>query len=136
MQVNPYIMFGGRCEEAIEFYRKAVDAQVVAKMTFSEAPEGPPPGQFPPGWDKKIMHSELRIGDSKIMGSDGMGRDEAGFKGMSLALTVGSDADAKRRFDALAAGGQVTMPLTKTFFSSSFGMLVDKFGVSWMIVAE
>jgi PhnB protein len=136
MQVQPYLFFEGRCEEAIEFYRKTLDAKVLMKMRFDEAPEGPPPGSMAPGWESKVMHSSLKIGDTEVMASDGMCPGNAGFKGVSLSLLVADEAEAKRRFDALAEGGNVQMPLGKTFFSPSFGVVADKFGVSWMVVVN
>lgn len=135
MQVQPYLFFGGRCEEALGFYQKALGAEVLAKMKFKEAPDGPPPGTLAPGWEDKVMHSAIKIGEAQVMASDGMGvSDQPGTHGVSLALIVKDDAEARQRFDALAEGGQVQMPLGKTFFSSSFGLVADKFGVSWMVV--
>ena len=134
MQVQPYLSFEGRCEEAIEFYRGAIDAQVEMLMRFGDSPQPPPPG-CPPVDDAKVMHASLRIGDTVLMATDGGGGEPAGFKGFSLSLTVTDPAEAQRRFDALAAGGQVTMPLAETFFARSFGMLTDRFGVSWMVIA-
>ena len=136
MLVQPYLSFNGRCEEAIEFYRKAVGAEVVMMMRFKESPEPPPPGMVPPGSENKIMHSSLRIGDSTVMATDGGCQGDVNFQGFSLSLTVPSEAEADRVFAALAEGGQVRMPLTKTFFSPRFGMLADRFGVGWMVIAE
>src|SRR5262249_46665046 len=136
MLVQPYLSFNGRCEEAIQFYRKAVGAEVLMMMRFKESPEPPPPGAVPPGSENKIMHSSLRIGDSTVMATDGGCQGDAGFQGFSLSLTVPSEAEADRVFTALAEGGQVRMPLTKTFFSPCFGMLADRFGVGWMVIAE
>ena len=130
--VQPYLMFNGRCEEAIEFYRKALHAEVQMLMRFKESPEPPPPGAMPPGWDNKVMHASLRIGQTIVMASDGCG-EESSFKGFSLSLAVPTEADAGDAFAALAEGGQVRMPLTKTFWSPRFGMLEDRFGVGWMI---
>jgi len=136
MLVQPYLSFNGRCEEAIAFYRKAVGAEVLMMMRFKESPEPPPPGMVPPGSENKIMHSSLRIGDSTVMATDGGCQGNASFQGFSLSLTVPSEAEADRVFAALAEGGEVRMPLTKTFFSPRFGMLADRFGVGWMVIVE
>ena len=130
--VQPYLTFGGRCEEAIAFYRSAIGAQVEMLMRFNESPEPPPPGTLKPGFEKKVMHAAIRIGDSVIMASDGCG-DEPGFGGFSLSLGVNAIEDAEKAFTALAQGGKITMPLAETFWSPRFGMLTDRFGVSWMI---
>ena len=133
MLVQPYLDFDGRCEEAIEFYKQALGAEVQFLMRNKEAPEQPPPGMLAPGSENKIMHSSLRIGDSIVLATDGGCRGKANFSGITLSLTVASEAEADRRFAALADGGQVQMPLTKTFFSPKFGMLADRFGVAWMV---
>jgi PhnB protein len=135
MQVEPYLTFNGRCREAIEFYEKALGAKVEAVMAFKDAPEATPPGMLAPGWDDKVMHSAFRIGESVVMASDGMGPGAADFKGIALTLNADSDAEADRLFNALADGGQVQMPMNKTFFASRFGMVADRFGVSWMVIA-
>ena len=134
MQAQPYLMFDGRCEEAIEFYKNAVDAEVTMLMRFKDSPEPHPPGMLPPGAESKVMHASLRIGDSTVMASDGQCLGQANFQGFSLALSVSNDAEAERLFAALGNGGKVCMPLAKTFFSSRFGMVADRFGVSWMII--
>lgn len=134
MNVQAYLMFNGRTEEAIDFYKKAVGAEVTAMMRFRDAPEPPPPGMIPDGWGDKVMHSSFKVGDAEIMASDGCQSDGAGFNGISLALSVKSPAEAETRFAALADGGAVTMPLARTFFSPGFGTLTDRFGVSWMVV--
>ncbi|MFG1304643.1 VOC family protein [Xanthobacter autotrophicus] len=134
MHVQAYLMFNGRTEEAIAFYKEAVGAEATVLMRFKDAPEPPPPGMVPDGWDEKVMHSSFRIGNTELMASDGCGSDGAAFTGISLALSVESPEDAAVKFAALAEGGQVTMPLARTFFSPSFGSLTDRFGVSWMIV--
>ncbi len=134
MQIQPYLFFDGRCEEALEFYKKALGAKVEMMMRFKDSPEPPPPGmQVPPD---KVMHACLRIGDDAVMASDGNCTGKPTFNGFSLSFTAADDADAKRRFSALADGGQVQMPLARTFFASSFGLVADRFGVSWMIVTE
>ena len=137
MLVQSYLFFNGRCEEAIEFYRKTLGAQVTMMMRFKENPEpmgdGCGPGGVPiPG--ENIMHASFRIGETEVMASDGMGGGKPEFKGFSLSLTAPSDAEAKRLFNALADGGEVQMPMAKTFFASSFGMVADRFGVSWMVI--
>ena len=136
MQVQPYLFFDGRCEEAVEFYRRAVGAEVTALHRFKDSPEPHQPGMIPPGAENKVMHISFRIGETTVLGSDGRCEGQPNFQGFSLSLTVPNDAEAERRFASLADGGQVQMPLTKTFFSSRFGMVADRFGVSWMIIAE
>jgi PhnB protein len=130
MQVQPYLSFEGRCEEAINFYKSAVGAEVVMMMRFKEAPDQ---SMMTPGTGDKILHASLQIGDSTVMASDGRCMGKAIFQGISLSLTAGTDAEAKRLFDALANGGQIQMPLAKTFFATSFGIVADKFGVAWMV---
>ncbi len=134
MSVQPYLTFGGRCQEAVEFYRDALGAEVEMLMRFKESPDTPPPGMMPDNWGDKIMHACLKIGDTKLMASDGCASSEKSFQGFSLSLTAANEAEAERKFAALSDHGQVTMPLGKTFFSSRFGMLVDRFGVSWMVI--
>lgn len=130
--IQPYLFFGGRCGEAMEFYRTALGATVVDLMRFREAPDPPPESMLPPGFEDKIMHGSFKVGDSLIMASDGCGGDEP-FSGFSLSLAVTSEADADRFFQALAAEGEITMPLGQTFWSPKFGMVKDRFGVGWMI---
>jgi PhnB protein len=130
MQVQPYLNFDGRCEEALEFYRDAIGAEVTFLTRFKDSPQ---PGMAPPGLGDKVMHASLRIGESTVLASDSHCAGHPSFQGISLSLTVPNGAAAERAFAALADGGQVKMPLTKTFFSSHFGMLADRFGVSWMI---
>ncbi len=130
--IQPYLMFGGRCEEALEFYRSALGAQVDMLLRFSESPDPTPPGMLPPGFENKVMHASFRIGDNVLMASDGC-EVEAQFKGFSLSISVATEAEADRYFAALSDGGQVQMPLTKTFWSPRFGMLTDRFGIAWMI---
>ena len=136
MQVQPYLFFEGRTEEAIEFYRGAVDAQVDMLMRFKESPEPPKPGMVPPGSDNKVMHASFRIGDTMVMASDGNCTGKPNFQGFSLSITVPDEAAAERTFAALGKGGQVHMPLSKTFFSPRFGMVADRFGVSWMVIVQ
>ena len=134
MQVQSYLFFDGRCEEALEFYKKTLGAQVDMVMRFKDSPEPPNPGMCPPGSDNKIMHSSFRIGETKVMASDGRCQGQPEFKGFSLSVSKASDAEARKLFSALGDGGQVQMPLNKTFFSPRFGMVADRFGVSWMII--
>jgi len=131
MQVQPYLAFEGRCDEAIEFYKKAIGAKVEMLMRFKEAPDQ---SMISPGNADKVMHAALRAGDAMLLMSDGRCTGSANFHGIALALSVPTDADAERVFGALADGGKVNMPLQKTFFSSRFGMLADKFGVGWMVL--
>jgi PhnB protein len=140
MKAQPYLMFEGRCEEALEFYRRALNANVTALMRVKDNPEpaagqgcgdGAGPGPTP----EMVMHAEFSVGDTTLMASDGMGSGKTRFEGISLALSPADEAEAKRLFDALAEGGQVQMPLAKTFFSSAFGMVADRFGVPWLVVA-
>ncbi|MDY0108038.1 MAG: VOC family protein [Giesbergeria sp.] len=134
MQVQPYLFFDGRCEEALNFYSAALGAQVTALMRFKDAPpSASAPGCTPPPGDK-IMHANLQIGPVQIMASDGMVPGEGAFKGFALSLAPATDAEAACLFQALAEGGQVQMPLGPTFFASSFAMLTDRFGVPWMLV--
>ena len=136
MKVEPYLDLNGRCEEAIEFYKRTVGAQVEMMMRYKEAPEPPPPGMVAPGSENKILHASLRIGDSVVMMSDGYCGGTPELKGVSLAISVPDEATAERVFTALAEGGQVHMPLGKTFFSPKFGMAGDRFGVGWMVVTN
>ena len=130
--VQPYLFFGGRCEEALAFYRTALGAQVDFLMLYKDSPEPQPPGMLAPGFENKVMHTTFRIGGTTLMASDGCG-EGAGFEGFSLSLAVPSDDEAGRAFAALADGGEVRMPLTKTFWSPCFGMVTDRFGLGWMV---
>ena len=141
MRIEPYVFFDGRCDEAIAFYRAALGAETLMLLRYSDAPadDGPPPegcSPPPPGSSDKVMHAALRIGETTLMLSDGMCGGQPKFEGMSLSLTVADDAEAARVFAALADGGQVQVPLAPSFFTSSFGMLADRFGVNWMVVTE
>lgn len=133
MQVQPYLFFEGRCEEALEFYRQALDAQVEMLMRFKESPEAPPPEAVAPGSEDKVMHASFRVGDTTLMASDGGCSGRSGFQGITLSLNLADVAEAERRFAALADGGEVQMPFGATFWSPAFGMVVDRFGVSWMV---
>ena len=134
MKVQAYITFGGRCEEALAFYKKSLGAEVTGLLRWKESPDADMKG--PPGYEEKIMNATFRIGETDLMADDGMGEKHAAFKGMMLAIEVADDAEAKHIFIALGEGGNVTMPLAKTFWTSSFGMLTDKFGVPWMVGVE
>ena len=131
MKVQAYITFGGRCEEALEFYKKSIGAEITSLMRWKESPDNDMTG--PPGYEEKIMNASFRSGETELMADDGMGDAPAQFKGVTLAIEVADDAEAKRVFTALGEGGNVKMPLAKTFWTSSFGMLIDKFGVPWMV---
>ena len=133
-QVQPYLFFDGRCEEAIEFYKVTLGAKVEGLMRFKDSPDPVPPGMCGPNSDDKVMHSAFRIGDTLIMASDGMAGGKPEFKGFSLSVNAADAAEADRMFAALGKGGSVTMPLGKTFFSPRFGMVTDKFGISWMVI--
>jgi PhnB protein len=133
MQVQPYLFFDGRCEEALQFYSKHLGAKVEMLMRNKESPEPPPPGMNAPG--EKVMHAAFRIGDTQLMASDGYSTGKPRFEGISLSITARDDAEATRLFNALADGGKVSMPLAETFFASSFGMVADRFGVGWMVIA-
>ncbi|MFN4117924.1 VOC family protein [Acidovorax sp.] len=139
MKVEPYLMFEGRCEEALDFYRRAVGAEVKVVMRYKDNPDpagapGCADGSGPGPMPEMVMHAEFAVGSTTLMASDGMGSGKAKFDGISLALSPDSADEARRLFDALAEGGQVQMPLAKTFFSQAFGMVADRFGVPWMVV--
>ena len=134
MKVQAYLTFGGRCEEALEFYKMSIGAEVTSLLRWKESPDKDMKG--PPGYAEKVMNAAFRIGETQLMADDGMGEKTAEFKGMTLCIEVADDAQAKRVFTALGEGGKVTMPLAKTFWTSSFGMLTDKFGVPWMVNVE
>ena len=140
MHVRSYLSFEGRCEEALEFYKKALGAEVKALMRFKENPDMQngtmTEGCIGAGNENKIMHSEIKIGETQLMATDGMNSGNTNFAGTSQALIVKTTAEADRYFNALAEGGQVMMPLAKTFFSEKFGMTTDRFGVPWMIVVD
>ena len=133
MQVQQYLFFDGRCEEAIEFYKSTLGAKLDMMMRYKDSPD-PQPGSCPPGADNKVMHAAMHIGDTLVMASDGMAGGKPEFKGFSLSVEARDEKEADRLFAALGKGGQVQMPLGKTFFSPRFGMVADKFGVSWMVI--
>jgi len=131
MQIQPYLFFDGRCEEALDFYRRALGAEITMLMRFKDAPEKP--AAAAPGTENMVMHASFRIGETMLMASDGRAQGKPSFQGFALSLTPKSEGEAERLFNALADGGQVQMPLAKTFFSPHFGMVADRFGVSWMV---
>ncbi|TVT50868.1 MAG: VOC family protein [Denitromonas halophila] len=134
MRVEPYLLFRGDCEAALSLYTEALGAEVTALMRFSDAPPGAMPEM--PGMAGKVMHANLKIGDTMVMASDGMCGEAAGFDGFALSVDVADDAEAQRVFAALSEGGEVRMPLAPTFFARQFGMLVDRFGVQWMVIEQ
>lgn len=136
MRVEPHLCFEGRCEEALEFYRRALGAEVQIMMRFRDMPGPSSAGGAPPGCENKVMHATIRIGDTKTMASDGNCTGKPDFKGIDLALQVRDLIAAERLFTALAEGGQVRIPLAKTFWSPGFAMVTDRFGVGWMINVE
>lgn len=133
MKVQPYLFFDGRCDEALDFYSATLGAEILTRMRFSESPD---PGMCQPGTEDKVMHSTFRVGDTELMASDGQCQGAPTFQGISLTLSVSDAAKADQLFAALSEGGQVQMPLMQTFFSPRFGMVADRFGVSWMVIAE
>jgi PhnB protein len=134
MKIQPYLSFEGRCEEAFEFYKSALGAEAEVLMRFKDNPEPPEVSMVSPGSENKIMHMEFRIGETSILASDGQCTGQTGFKGITLTLTAADEAEADRLFANLENGGQVMMPLSKTFFSPKFGIVADRFGVSWMVI--
>lgn len=128
--VQPYLFFGGRCEEALEFYRSAIGAEVGMLMRYKESPD---PTGLPECFEDKVMHASFRVGETTLMASDGRCEGTANFDGFSLSITVPDESEAERVFAALSEGGLVTMPLEQTFWAPKFGMLVDRFGVGWMV---
>ena len=132
MQIQPYLFFNGRTEEALEFYRSKLGAKVEFLMRYKDNPD---PKYNPPNSGEKVMHSCFRIGDTQVMASDGNCSGKPSFQGFSLTFNAADEADARRRFNALAEGGQVNLPLSETFFAKSFGMVADRFGLNWMVMA-
>lgn len=133
LNAQPYLYFGGRCEEALQFYKSAVGAEIDMMMRFNESPEPLPPDSIPDNFGDRILHASFRVGESRIMAADGC-TEGSGFEGFALAVTVATDADADRVFNGLADGGNVTLPLDRTFWTSRYGMLTDRFGVNWMVM--
>lgn len=131
--IQPYIFFGGRCDEALAFYKKALGAKIDMIMRYKESPTPASPGMLAPGWEEKVMHASFRIGGAIVMASDGCSAEDGESSGFKLALNVPTEAEATRAFAGLADGGTVEMPLTKTFWSPQFGMVTDRFGIAWMV---
>jgi PhnB protein len=131
MQVQPYLFFDGRCDEALEFYKKSIGAEVKMLMRWKDSPDK---SMSVPENAEKVMHAQFQVGDTTIMSSDGRNTGKPKFEGFALSISAKDEADADKKFAALAEGGQVTMPLAKTFFSPRFGMVADKFGVHWMVL--
>jgi len=134
MHVQPYLFFEGRCEEAIDFYREALGAEVLMLMRMKDSPDPQEHERIPPGSENKVLHACFRLGETEVMASDGRCSGQPNFTGFSLSLGVPNEADADRLFAALSKGGEVRLPLTTTFFSPRFGMVADRFGVGWMII--
>jgi PhnB protein len=135
-EVQPYLFFNGRCEEALEFYHHALGAEVMMLMRYKDCPDHLPPDRVAPGFDNKIMHARLGLGNATLMAADDCSGGSQSFQGFSLSITAPTVPDAERFFAALSDGGQVQMPLAKTFFSPMFGMVADRFGVHWMVMVE
>ena len=133
MEIQPYLFFEGRCEEAIEFYRQTLGAELVFLMRCKDSPEPHPPGMLPPGSENKVMHAPLQIGKSTVMVSDGQCSGQPGFQGFTLSVSAADVPAAEKLFAALADGGQVKMPVGRTYWSPGFGVLTDRFGVGWMV---
>lgn len=131
MQVQPYLFFDGRCDEALDFYKKAIGAKVEMRMSWKDNPDKT---GCTAANENKVMHASVKVGDTAIMASDGRCEGKPEFKGFALTISAKTEAEAEKMFAALSEGGQVQMPLTKTFFSERFGMLADKFGVGWMVI--
>ena len=133
-EIQPYLFFGGRCQEALEFYKGALGAQVEMLMRFDESPHPVPEGMLAPGFEKKVMHSSFLAGGARVMASDGCRVEDGGFHGFSLVYSTVDESEARRAFAALSEGGNVTMPLTPTFWSPCYGMVKDRFDVSWQVM--
>ncbi|NJO32986.1 MAG: VOC family protein [Rhodospirillales bacterium] len=133
MKVQPYVFFDGKCEEALEFYKRAIGAKVNALMRFGEAPDQ---SQIKPESKNKVMHSAFQVGETEILASDGYCLGAPAFQGFALTINAADNAEALRLFTGIAEGGKIQMPLEKTFFAASFGIAVDKFGVNWMVIAD
>ena len=133
MQVQPYLFFDGRCEEAVDFYKQAIGARIKVLMRWKDCPDK---SACTPQNENKVMHGAVKVGDATMLVSDGRCEGKPDFKGFALTISAKTEAEADKLFGALAEGGQVQMPLTKTFFSPKFGMCADKFGVGWMVMVE
>jgi PhnB protein len=133
MHVQPYLDFNGRCDEALDFYKKAIGANVDMVMRWKDAPDK---SMCTPQNADKVMHSQFKVGDTTVMASDGRISGKPSFQGITLCINAANEAEADKMFNGLADGGQVQMPLGKTFFSPRFGMVADKFGVGWMVIVQ
>ena len=133
MQVQPYLFFDGRCDEALDFYKKAIGAKVGMLMRWKDSPDK---SMCTAGNAEKVMHAQFDVGETTVLASDGRCTGQPNFQGFALTISAKTEADADQMFAALGEGGQVTMPMTKTFFSPRFGMLADKFGVGWMVAVQ
>jgi PhnB protein len=133
MLLQPYLFFDGRCDEALAFYKRVLGAKVGMLMRFKDSPD---PASCPPGAGDKVMHAEFSLGDTVAFASDGHCSGKPEFKGFGLSVTAETEAEARKAFDALGEGGQVQMPMARSFFSPAFGMLTDKFGVLWMVLVK
>lgn len=136
MQIEPYLFFSGRADEALSFYSDVLGAKVEMVLRYQDSPDPIPPGTIPPGYESKVMHASIMIDGQRLMLSDGCDPTPSDFRGFTLSLTVPTVAEAEQLFARLEAGGQVQMPLKPTFFSPMFGMVADRFGVSWMVLVE
>jgi PhnB protein len=134
MTIQPYLFFEGRCDEALAFYKEALGAEVTALMRYKEAPDQPPEGACGQATGEHVMHASFKVGDTEVLVSDGMASGKPEFRGFALTLVAPNEAEARKRFEALARDGTVQMPLGRTFFSPCFGMVADRFGLGWMII--
>lgn len=133
MQVNPYLLYNGNCEEAFNYYVRALGGKVDMMARYQGSPAA---DHVPPEWASKVMHAQLSIDGEVLMAADappGAAKPPAGF---AVSLQVEDPAKADRVFAALADGGEITMPIDKTFWARRFGMCVDRFGIPWMINCE
>ncbi|MFN3325720.1 MAG: VOC family protein [Bryobacteraceae bacterium] len=133
MKIEPYLFFDGNAEEALAFYQSALGAKLEILMRYADSPDPVPPECMPPGGPQKLLHASFLIGDARVMMSDGVPLDGGGFRGFSLSVQYPAEAEARGAFDALAEGGRIVMPMGPTFFSPCFGMVLDRFGVQWMV---
>jgi len=133
MQLNTYLTFNGQCEAAFKFYEQCLGGKIVAMVTHADTPAEE---QVPAEWRNKILHARLIVGDEVLMGSDAPPDRYEESKGFSVTVGIDDPTDAERIFDALAKNGTVKMPIQKTFWAVRFGMLVDQFGIPWMVNCE
>ena len=133
MQMNPYLSFNGRCEEAFNFYQQCLGGEIGAIFRYAGTPMS---GEVPADWQEKIMHGSITIGEQVLMAADVAPERYEEPKGFSLSLQIKSTAEAERIFRELSSNGRVVVPLEKTFWAALFGVLVDPFGISWLINCE